>query len=163
LVEYPKDPELVPLITDLRAGGHNDDFLLSDVGLLYLRPDDQEPTGAALLVPPNGVIRAEVLEDAHINEEGEHKAFLGMTSQLGEVFWWVGMEEDIERQIKQCEGCSGVGRGGEKAETDFEEGYTGVTGWTGVDEDEKKEGAMAADMAMAMRRAEEDAKKRWEA
>jgi hypothetical protein len=38
-----------------------------------------------------------------------------------------------------------------------------VTGWSGVDEDEKREHALAADMAIAMRRANEDAKKKWEA
>jgi hypothetical protein len=41
--------------------------------------------------------------------------------------------------------------------------FTGVTGWTGVDEDENKENAFAADMAIAMRRADEEAKRKWEA
>lgn len=166
LLEYPKDPELVPLITDLQAGGHNDDFLLSDVGLLYLRPDEQDANGAALLVPPNGVIRAEVLEDAHIGDDGEHKAFLGMLSQLGEVFWWVGMEQDIERHIARCGVCAGNTDNGKYQGAGAEDGrsmYTGVTGWTGVDEKERREEAMAADMAIAMRKAEEDAKRKWEA
>jgi hypothetical protein len=172
LAEYPKDPELVPLITDLRQGGHNDDFLLSDVGLLYLRPDEDDlhGRGAALLVPPNGVIRAEVLEDAHIGQEGEgqgeHKGYLGMMSQLGEVFWWVGMEEDVENCIAKC-GCArtgtGMGGAGEAEPEDGRSMYTGVTGWSGVDEDEKREHALAAEMAIAMRRADEDAKKKWEA
>ena len=165
LDEYPRDPELVPLITDLRDGGNNDDFILSDVGLLYLRPDDQDSNGAALLVPPNGVIRREVLEDAHVDEEGKHLGYLGMASQLGEVFWWVGMEEDIELEIKKCVTCQkGQSAGDQTGVTDGgNDMYTGVTGWTGVDEDEKKENALAADMAIAMRRADEEAKKKWEA
>jgi hypothetical protein len=167
LDEYPRDPELVPLITDLRGGGQNDDFILSDVGLLYLRPDDQDPNGAALLVPPNGVIRREVLEDAHVDEKGKHLGYLAMTSQLGEVFWWVGMENDIELEIGKCEHCQGHKKGaGDQTARELDDGrsmYTGVTGWTGVDEDEKKENALAADMAIAMRRADEEARNKWEA
>jgi len=162
LDEYPRDPELVPLITDLRSGGVNDDFILSDVGLLYLRPDDQDPNGAALLVPPSGVIRREVLEDAHVDEGGKHLGYLAMTAQLGEVFWWVGMEKDIELENSKCIVCQkGHGVGDQTArETGM---FTGVTGWTGVDEDENKENALAADMAIAMRRADEEAKRKWEA
>lgn len=164
LDEYPRDPELVPLITDLRSGGNNDDFILSDVGLLYLRPDDQDPNGAALLVPPNGVIRREVLEDAHVDERGIHLGYLAMTAQLGEVFWWVGMEEDIEKEIGRCSTCQKGPGHGSGDRTARETGmFTGVTGWTGSDEDEKKENALAADMAIAMRRADEEAKKKWEA
>jgi hypothetical protein len=166
LVEYPRDPELVPLITDLRSGGHNDDFILSDVGLLYLRPDDQDPNGAALLVPPNGVIRKEVLEDAHVMEDGQHRGYLSMVSQMGEVFWWVGMEDDIELEIERCAVCAQGqthNKGQGQSEVDDEKSmYTGVTGWS-VDEDEKRENALAADMAIAMRRADEEAKKKWEA
>lgn len=162
--EYPRDQELVPLINDLRSGGNNDDFILSDVGLLYLRPDDQDPNGAALLVPPNGVIRQEVLQDVHIDEEGKHLGYLAMTGQLGEVFWWVGMEEDIELEIGRCETCRTALRGGDQTGVtdDGRSMYTGVTGWTGVDEDEKRENALAADMAIAMRRADEEAKKQWQ-
>jgi len=172
LVEYPRDPELVPLITDLRSGGHNDDFILSDVGLLYLRPDDQDPNGAALLVPPNGVIRREVLEDAHVMEDGQHRGYLSMVSQLGEVFWWVGMEDDIELEIGRCAACAqtqtthikgqGPLQAGAGEVDDGKSMFTGVTGWS-VDEDEKKENALAADMAIAMRRANEEAKNKWEA
>jgi len=162
LDEYPRDPELVPLITDLRGGGVNADFILSEVGLLYLRPDDQDPDGAALLVPPNGVIRREVLEDAHIDEGGKHLGHLAMTAQLGEVFWWVGMENDIGLVISKCGVCQN-GHGSDQQAARETGMFTGVTAWTGVDEDEKKENALAADMAIAMRRADEEAKRKWEA
>jgi hypothetical protein len=170
LEQYPQDPELVPLMTDLRAGGQNDDFILSDVGLLYLRPDEQDPSAAALLVPPNGVIRREVLQDAHIAEDGKHKQYQTMVNEMGEIFWWAGMQDDIELEIATCQVCAKNGnegpgvqglKVGDHGTGDSRSMYTGVTGWSKEDTAEEREREMAAEMAIAIRRADDDAKRQW--
>lgn len=188
LIEYPQDPELVPLIASLRKGGQNDEFVLSEVGLLYLRPDESDPTGAALLVPPNGVIRREILEDTHIDpQDQEHRGYEEMLDELERVFWWVGMEDDIDTYMSKCVSCaqrqlergtatgSGSGSGrvqlprseqGQIGTMDDEDGskstYTGITGWTGDEDIEgEQEGDIAVEMAVAMRKANEDAQRPW--
>ncbi|RXK39138.1 hypothetical protein M231_03643 [Tremella mesenterica] len=173
---YPSDPELVPLIESLREGQENDDFILSDVGLLYLRPSDPDSDEPALLVPPAGV-RTELLEDVHLapDEEGQSAHHLAdeMLKILSETFWWVGMEEDVRAYIGKCGYCAL--REDKEQEKDWMEGrsppalkpgmtpveFTGVD-WTandtGVVADRwgVGESAMAADMAVAMRKAQED-------
>lgn len=162
LTQYPQDPELVPLIASLRQGEHNDDFVLSDVGLLYLRPDEGDPSATALLVPPNGMIRRELLDDSHISEAGEHRGYEEMLDELERVFWWVGMEEDIERYITRCGLCLQKAAArqpvGEKTGADdVKSTYTGVTGLTG----DERETDMAVHMAVAIRKAQEEATRPW--
>jgi hypothetical protein len=105
LVAYPTDPDLVPLIASLRKGEPNEDFILSDVGLLYIRPGEDEP---ALLVPPKGYIREELLQDAHEDvEEGQgHQSGAIMIEVLGETFWWDTMEDDVKEYVAKCYQCS---------------------------------------------------------
>ena len=170
LMAYPTDPELVPLIADLRAGKSNDDFILSDVGLLYLRPVADE-TGAeseALLVPPQGVIRREILEDIHntVEEDGRnaHYASGPMLEILSQTFWWHGMEEDVAAFIDGCAGCAFERGHGVEGIDGMKAGmtpvpFTGVTGWTGGLETSVGESAMAAEMAFAMRKAEQEAER----
>lgn len=166
LIAYPADEELVSLIADLRTGGENDDFILSDQGLLYVRPGDDEP---ALLVPPKGEIRAEILEDAHHepdeNGNSAHGDKREMMEILGETFWWMSMEEDVEAYIERCVGCA-YDRGGVAGIAGLKAGmtpvpFTGITGWTaGMTEGGGPgDSAMAAEMAFAMRKAEEEAAK----
>ena len=164
LAAYPSDPELVNLIGTLRQGKENDDFILSEVGLLYLRPEGDEP---ALLVPPAGKIREELISDAHIQDETEdehiHRSYEEMMEQLGLVFWWMTMEEDIRVFIETCADCKGKERELRPGMTTVP--FTGVTGWA----DELGEGrtagvgpgesAMAAEMAFAMRQANEEAQR----
>ena len=167
LAAYPNDPELVPLIATLRAGQENDDFILSAVGLVYLRPEGDE---SALLVPPSGEIRRELLEDAHAplpkngevtdKDEAIHKSVQGMLAELSETFWWMALEEDAMDFVKTCEECA-------RRKIELKPGmtalaFTGVTGWTeevgdktGIDA--VGESAMAAEMAFAMRKAEAEA------
>jgi hypothetical protein len=124
LAAYPYDPDLVPLIARVKdtqrrqdAGEQveEDDFILSDVGLLYLRPD-VSIDGAeqdALLVPPRGEIREEILGDTHlaiIDEEEEtaaHWEAEEMVRQMGETFWWPSMGSDAHAFVANCEGCGG--------------------------------------------------------
>lgn len=184
LNEYPKDPELVPLMTGLAQGVVNDEFVLSEVGLLYLRPDVSDPTGAALLVPPKGLIRREILGDSHLDPDqgGRHRGYEEMLHELEKVFWWVGMEGDIESHILHCPSCvqllrqdgqnqypnqqvqSERGEVGWKSEADSKSTYTGITGWTGDEtgrERDESEADMAVEMAVAMRKANEDAQRPW--
>ncbi|ORX33590.1 hypothetical protein BD324DRAFT_217041 [Kockovaella imperatae] len=49
LAAYPSDPELVELIASLQSGQENDDFLLSDVGLVYLRPETEDQQALLML------------------------------------------------------------------------------------------------------------------
>jgi len=167
LVAYPADEELVNLIADIRTGAQNDDFILSDEGLLYLRPENDEP---ALLVPPRGEIRRELLEDAHHepdeNGNSAHCSAEAMIYSLNETFWWQGMEQDVEGFVSQCAGCK-YDRGGVAGVNGLKAGmtpvpYTGVTGWTekgdaGSHASGIGASAMAAEMAFAMRKAEEQA------
>ncbi|WVW81693.1 hypothetical protein I302_103688 [Kwoniella bestiolae CBS 10118] len=122
---YPLDAELTPLISDLRQGKYHPHFLLSDIGLLYLRPppDENSETESALLVPPSGVIRLELLQDAHLDRyppdegvtpggglegKGEGEAHNGleiMITSLNENFWWNGMEIDCKEFIENCQVC----------------------------------------------------------
>ncbi|KAK6905109.1 hypothetical protein I204_07903 [Kwoniella mangroviensis CBS 8886] len=117
---YPSDEELLPLIADLRKGKYHTHphFLLSDIGLLYLRPppggDEEE---SALLVPPKGVIRLELLQDAHLDyhpHEGgtlddrgleAHNGLEIMIQSLNQNFWWNGMEIDCKEFIENCQFC----------------------------------------------------------
>ena len=177
LSEYPHDPELVPLMNGLAQGVPNDEFVLSEVGLLYLRPDESDPTGAALLVPPNGLIRREILSESHIDidAQGRHRGYDQMLNELEKVFWWVGMEQDIESHLAQCplghqtqpqHHQSERGVVGWKSDNDGSKStYTGITGWTGDDsqevDDDDDNGNMAVEMAVAMRKANEDAQRPW--
>jgi hypothetical protein len=173
LLAYPNDPELVPLIASLRGGQENDDFILSDVGLLYLKPDTEDEP--ALLIPPDhGDIRKEIIQDAHLllDEITGHPAHLDLediSRELGQTFWWMNIEEDVKAYVDQCPGCK-YDKGGVGGLAGLKPGmtpvpYTGVTGWT---EEMKTRGgldtaadggigqsAMAAEMAFAMRKAQE--------
>ncbi|WWC97157.1 hypothetical protein V866_004036 [Kwoniella sp. B9012] len=117
---YPSDEELLPLIADLRKGKYHSHphFLLSEIGLLYLRPtpgEDEEES--ALLVPPKGVIRLELLQDAHLdyypyeggplNNRGweAHNGLEIMIQSLNRNFWWNGMEIDCKEFIENCQFC----------------------------------------------------------
>nr|ODN86635.1 hypothetical protein L203_03882 [Cryptococcus depauperatus CBS 7841] len=168
LAAYPGDEELVSLISDLRMGRLNDDFLLSDVGLLYLRPisDDEQ----ALLVPPQGVIRNELIEDAHMdvsvygeqpeNGQAAHNEAEIMVETLGDTFWWNGLAKQCVEYVEQCKVCRERRRVEEIEERAGMTAvpWTGVTGWTHGTE-VVGESEMAAEMAFAMRKAQEDADK----
>ncbi|WVF66437.1 hypothetical protein IAT40_001177 [Kwoniella sp. CBS 6097] len=135
LAAYPTDEELVPLINTLLAKsmsntamGHippddeESDFILSDVGLLYLRPSTDDPDEQALLVPPRGVIRLELMEDAHLDPvqdsdrtqhnnvhdrdgSAAHNSIETMIAVLSKTFWWNDMHLDIEDYIATCRVC----------------------------------------------------------
>ncbi|WVQ80424.1 hypothetical protein IAT38_002529 [Cryptococcus sp. DSM 104549] len=166
LAAYPTDDELVALIGDLRMGRENDDFLLSDVGLLYLRPaGDDDP---ALLVPPRGAIRDELISDAHLDPApgqtpppagtSAHNSAGVMLEVMGDTFWWNGMAGDCQKWEDECGVCRERRR---REEIEERTGmtavpWTGVTGWTKGD-DAVGESEMAAEMAVAMRRAQEEA------
>ncbi|KAK4685565.1 hypothetical protein P7C73_g4580, partial [Tremellales sp. Uapishka_1] len=145
LEAYPRDAELVPLISDLRRHIPNEDFLLSDVGLLYLRPETDEN---ALLVPPRGVIRNEIVEDSHAG----HVGVAGMVQALQETFWWNGIEADVARFVDSCAVCSQE-KGGTKTAF-FTEGAQSAVAKTAFTEGAQS--AMAAEMAFAMRKAQEE-------
>lgn len=95
----------------------NDNFILSDVGLLYLRPEADgagqgQGEGVALLVPPKGV-REGLLEDAHLDDAtatviggSGHVSPEGMLSSLRGVFWWIGMEDDVRGFVGRCCLCA---------------------------------------------------------
>ncbi|WRT63621.1 uncharacterized protein IL334_000544 [Kwoniella shivajii] len=119
---YPQDMELVPLISGLRMGKRTNksDFLLSEVGLLYLRPDNGIPEQQALLVPPKGVIRIELIQDAHFDahpdyppslasefQEGQiaHNRLEVMVDILSSTFWWNGMAIDCKEFVENCNTC----------------------------------------------------------
>lgn len=181
LAAYPHDAELVPLIAGLRDGQENSDFVLSDVGLLYLRPEGDDN---ALLVPPSGTIREELIEDVHLEllesadgEEGS-SAHYGpgvMFEKLTETFWWATLQADVDKWVKTCRVCNAAeiearerldaleGRTGMTAVP-----FTGVTGWTGAPTGATAlggktgrggESAMAVEMAFAMRKAQEEARR----
>ncbi|OCF36081.1 hypothetical protein I316_01953 [Kwoniella heveanensis BCC8398] len=234
LAAYPTDEELVPLINSLRAKRKpnpkgsgtssadegESDFILSDVGLLYLRPSASSTTsteedyeGQALLVPPRGVIRLELLEDAHLDsvdtliqedgvggEDGSaHNSVEVMMSVLGKTFWWNDMFLDVEDYIASCKICrerreedrlkekyeyerkrqsrgtrakarAGAGAG---VVNESEVPWTGIItasdisagpgekaasgGHGPVPRQNRSQSQMAADMAIAMRKAQEDA------
>jgi hypothetical protein len=180
----------VPLIAFLRGGRENDDFVLSDVGLLYLKPEDAELGGNALLVPPCGIIRQELIEDAHLegaqsggSESGGsangHWAPGVMLRNMADTFWWPTMESDVEAAVDRCAICQRDGipanalghaesvGAAQPPASEIKLGmtpvpFTGVTGWTGLQtgwEGKGGEGrsAMAAEMAVAMRKADEEA------
>lgn len=168
VLAYPTDPELTSLISSLRANKLNDDFLHSSVGLLYLRPETDEEQ--ALLVPPMGVIRKELIEDAHLDPSpyseqvsvGDlaHNNIEVMVATLGDTFWWNGLARDCQEYVEKCQVCKERKR---KEKIEPQDGmtpvpWTGVTGWTqgmtAVGESE-----MAAEMAVAMRKAAEQADK----
>ena len=165
LAAFPADQDLVPLIARIRGGHQEENFILSEVGLLYLKAEGDEPP---LLVPPAGEIRWELLEDAHYplvepggNEKTADRGHQGvedMLAEMSETFWWLGMEEDIEEFVKHCEACA-------RAKIDLKPGmtavpFTGITDWTEPGKAggrNVEESAMAAEMAYAMRKADEEA------
>ena len=124
LAAYPHDPDLFPLIERVRdnqrrlAAGEevpDDDFILSEVGLLYLRPDagSNGTEQDALLVPPRGEIRQEILSDTHCeiidedSDEAAHWEAEEMVRQMGETFWWPSMGLDARAFVGGCDGCPG--------------------------------------------------------
>ncbi|WWD22346.1 hypothetical protein CI109_106837 [Kwoniella shandongensis] len=165
LAAYPHDKELVNLISDLRSGRENDDFLLSEVGLLYLRPTDDAE--AALLVPPQGEIRRELIEDAHFDpvpsgspsssqSASAHNDLDTMMEVLSQTFWWNGMSKDVRQWLDGCKVCQ------ERKRREVMEQRAGMTAvpWTGVTQGNDTtmgQSAMAAEMAYAIRKAEEEA------
>lgn len=172
LAAYPLDPDLVSLISSLRQGEESEDFVLSDVGLLYLRPDPEGEGGDALLVPPAGGIRVELLKDAHFEvlDQGDEggSAHWGpetMLAKMGETFWWPGIDDDCRVLVENCERCRGDGIIRDEGELKLGMTplpYTGMKSGGYAGEMTAKitnggESAMAADMAYAMRRAEDDA------
>jgi hypothetical protein len=93
-----------------------------------------------------------------------------MLDELEKVFWWAGMEQDIESYLAQCPLCahqhhqSERGVVGWKSEDDGSKStYTGITGWTGEETGraDDEDGDMAVEMAVAMRKANEDAQRPW--
>ncbi|WWC85716.1 uncharacterized protein L201_000582 [Kwoniella dendrophila CBS 6074] len=125
---YPEDSELVLLISSLKRKKQqqqqqtpNHDFLLSDIGLLYLRPNSfilscsdnnnqEEHNINALLIPPKGIIREELLEDSHLNFDSEsnnekHNDLDTMINILLKSFWWNGLEIDCKEYIENCKIC----------------------------------------------------------
>ncbi|WWC58023.1 uncharacterized protein I303_100558 [Kwoniella dejecticola CBS 10117] len=148
LEAYPSDEELFDLINALKSGGENGngnggeseypDFILSEIGLLYLRPRPEPhinggiiSDGDALLIPPKGIIREELLEDAHLDvypgiseenrdcnqnqdqatDQGDHlvqdahNELEIMIVILSKNFWWNGMEIDCKEYIEGCQVC----------------------------------------------------------
>ena len=144
LSAYPADPELVPLIASLKSGVANSDFVLSDTGLLYVKPEGDEP---ALLVPPAGPIRGELLEDAHF-EIAEHRDAGAMVEKVSETFWWPSVEDDAGRFVHRCGRCRERGDA---------EPLTGLTGWTRDDAGSEKEVERAVAERKAQEKAERDA------
>lgn len=122
------------------------------------------------MVPPMGVIRKELIEDAHLDPSpyveqvstGElaHNSIEVMVATLGDTFWWNGLARDCQEYAEKCRVCNERKR---KKEIEAQAGmtavpWTGITGWTqgmtAVGESE-----MAAEMAMAMKKAAEEADK----
>ncbi|TYJ54251.1 hypothetical protein B9479_005096 [Cryptococcus floricola] len=180
LAAYPSDEELVPLISDLRMGKLSDDFLLSEVGLLYLRPLVEGEEGQALLVPPKGAIRQELVEDSHLDPSpfGEENDAVGgvahngaevMAVTLQQTFWWTSLPSDCYAHISKCPVCrqrQEEAEAMERRERMEEKAgmtavpWTGITGWTARETEAGGgvgESAMAVEMAYAMRKAEEEA------
>jgi hypothetical protein len=93
-----------------------------------------------------------------------------MVNEMGEIFWWAGMQDDIELEIATCQVCAKNGnegpgvqglKVGDHGTGDSRSMYTGVTGWSKEDTAEEREREMAAEMAIAIRRADDDAKRQW--
>ncbi|KAL7424029.1 hypothetical protein Q5752_001614 [Cryptotrichosporon argae] len=167
LEAYPHDPELVPLLADLRKGGDNDHFILSDVGLLYLKPQGNE---TALLIPPNGSVRDELVEDYHYDSDGHHLGTDDMVQNLLAMFWWTTIDSDAHAFVDGCRVCrrADVATVVQTAANDAQTRHEPKTGWTEVpytgvtelveayrDDDQPGQSAMAADMAYAIRKADE--------
>lgn len=119
-------------------------------------------------MPPRGQIRQELMDDAH-HQLDDHAASRHcpadqMLKDLSETFWWREMDIDVEDYILQCAGCK-YDKGGVAGVRGMKAGmtpvpFTGVTGWTGDMTAHGgvtgvAESAMAAEMAFAMRKAEE--------
>jgi hypothetical protein len=88
-----------------------------------------------------------------------------MMSKLGETFWWPGIDDDCREIVEGCERCQGDGV---VRDVEMKPGMTPLP-FTGMRMDDgglqtalatnAGESAMAADMAFAMRRAEDDARR----
>lgn len=172
---YPHDQELQGIMTCIAKaaeGAESDtEFVLSDVGLLYIRPDvgteiEQDP----LLVPPVGIIRQEILEDAHVIEDQydgrlHHLPNNDTLREVAQTYWWPSLEHDVFNLVKSCSQCTGgldpfgdptTHVEHERRQSGMYTEPTGVTGWTGLPTTRSRgDSAMAAEMAVAIRKAQE--------
>lgn len=93
---YAKSTELRPILTALRSNEDRDPFVLSDEGLLYIYIDDPDGQDMEVprLVPPEGVIRKELMETA---------AYEGGLEALSRKYWWESMQADYWSFVNHCD------------------------------------------------------------
>ncbi len=102
LQEYKSSPALANIMYRLNAGQEYEPYVLSADGLLYNYIPDPEGTPdleVPRLVPPEGPIRLELIEDAvdDVKEGGGTVAtWKAVMSSLSSKYWWEEMLEDVD-------------------------------------------------------------------
>lgn len=105
---YQESHSLLPIIHDLRAGDQVEPYVLSEDGLLYIYVEDEaSEMDVAKLVPPDGAIRQEVLDEAYrdvlaTNAAGVQNAGVAlrlMMLELEKRYWWATMGEDVAKWL----------------------------------------------------------------
>lgn len=106
---YQNAPSTRDLLRRLHGGENCDPYVLSDDGLLYAYvPEPDSDMEVSRLVPPEGLVRNQLLLDAKRQLRGPPSASLSavelakkMMDSLGANYWWIGMEMDILTVARQ--------------------------------------------------------------
>lgn len=106
---YEKAPSTRDLLRRLQGGQNCDPYVLSDDGLLYAYvPEPDSDMEVSRLVPPEGLVRNQLLLDAKRQLRGPPSASVSavelakkMMDSLGANYWWIGMEMDILTVARQ--------------------------------------------------------------
>ena len=74
----------------------------------HIGPEGILRFGRRVVVPENGDLRKEVLEEAHRSKFTVHPGGTKRYQDLRQLYWWEGMKKDIAQFIQKCLVCQQV-------------------------------------------------------
>lgn len=105
MLEQMKDPSIKRWHVNATEGvGEENSEFHTESGVLYRRYRGRKGKVANQLVLPHSY-RAEQLQTAHINDEGEHLGVRRTQLRLTENFYWAGCLDDVDRYVTLCATC----------------------------------------------------------
>jgi hypothetical protein len=103
---YEKAASTRDLLKKLTMGQNCDPYVLSDDGLIYAYvPEPDSDLEVSRLVPPEGLIRDRLLDDAkrqlQMGSLANEALAKKMIESLSENYWWDGMHRDISSTVER--------------------------------------------------------------
>lgn len=105
---YEKAAFTRDLLRKLTTGQNCDPYVLSDDGLIYAYvPEPDSDLEVSRLVPPEGLIRDRLLDDAkrqlQMGSSTNEALAKKMVDSLSENYWWADMEKDILNTVERAD------------------------------------------------------------